>query len=393
MPDSAETRLEFSIRTRFPDGLVFYAASDQQEDMLAVELRSGKPWFIFDTETGPAAFTVSGSIRIDDGAWHTVLVTRTRRDGEIRVDGVYVGRGSGGGSANIIGQISSFFVGGLPTSHQNRRSDTGDVVLKRAYFIGCLKGMKYKNVNIDFNQAVQSSVDHLYTHCPSDLTFGIHFKGGGYAVLPSGNFSGGSLFVIQMFIRTTYSSGLLLFAYDGSTTAIALTIDAGNLTLSFKTPSRTGKESARYPQICDGRWHNVTLTGFSSLSVLHIDGSSLTFSSVPPDAVVNSRVYLGGVPKESVAANMLKALINTDLIAFGGCLRSIQFARKVVVQRDVLESRNVAFDGCPADFGPSSSVATCTDPSRVVGQRQSSPSTVDSGLRAFSGKHFRILLN
>ena len=59
MPDSATTVIKFWFRTRFAGGLVFFAASRLQKDMVAVELRDGLPWFIFDTESGAVAFTVA----------------------------------------------------------------------------------------------------------------------------------------------------------------------------------------------------------------------------------------------------------------------------------------------------------------------------------------------
>lgn len=393
MPDSAETDIEFQVRTRFSEGLIFFASSNFQEDMVAIELRIGQPWFIFDTETGPTAFTVSSAVRIDDGSWHHIKVTRQRRAGTVTVDGVHTGSGSGGGQANIIGQISAIYVGGLPRDFRILRSDSGNVVLKRSYFIGCLKNMRYKNTNIDFSQAIRSvNMEPLFSHCPSDLSTGIHFKGGGFITLPSGNFTGGSIFVIQVWLRTTYSSGLIMFAHGTGTTSIALYLQNGNITLSYRTPTMAGSEGMSVPQLCDGRWHNITVTGFSSLSSIYIDGIAASFGGVPSTAVVNSVVYLGGVPQGSQAMTILRALISRVNITFGGCMKDIAFSRKVDLQRDVIDSKNVAFDGCPADFLSGSMIKSCSDPLVSSYENFNSTTAIDNGLLSFTGLFLPFIL-
>ena len=387
IPDSAETDIEFEIKTRFSEGLIFYASSNLQEDMLAIELRSGKPWFVFDTETGPAAFTVAGAVRIDDGLWHRIKATRQRRSGTITVDSIYAGTGSGSGSANIIGQISVIYVGGLPRSFRIVRTDSGNAVLKRSYFIGCMRNMKYKNSDVNFRQPVQSlNIEPLYTHCPADLTDGIHFKGGGYITLPSGIFAGGRIFTIQVQLRTTYRSGLILFAHGAGSTSVALTLRDGNITMFYRTPTMTGSESVDASLLCDGRWHNLTITGFASSSSVRIDNFVNSFGGIPSDAIVNSIIYIGGVPQASQAMNLLKSLINQDNITFGGCMKGIAFSRAVNLLTDVVDSRNVALDGCPADFAVGSMILSCSDPFVSSFDVSQLRTAVDTGLQSFTGK-------
>eukprot|EP00794_Sanderia_malayensis_P020024 gene20024-21985_t len=395
IPDSVETRLEFNVRTLYPDGLVFYAASLLQEDMFAVEIRSGKPWFIFDTDTGPTAFTTTSSQRIDDGKWHKVLVSRNSRSGTITVDDTSTGNGNAAGTSNIIGQISSIYVGGIPSSFPNLRTrDTVNVVLKRLHFTGCIRDMKYKSTAVDFNSAVEKmNVDPLYAHCPSLLSSGFHFKGGGYLVLKSGLFTGRSIFFIQFSLRTTYSSGLVLFAHGTGTTSIAITLNSGNFTLLYRSPTQTGSQEIPARGVCDGNWHTIMLTGFGpSIASLSIDGFQRTISGLPADAQVSSNIYIGGVPQGSQAERLWKTLVGDKASSsFGGCMKNIKLSNDSInAQEDVISSRNVALDGCPAGFTSSDQFNACTNPVYTDIQRSLSTTASDDGLNAFTEYLYRV---
>ena len=150
IPDSATTEIEFEFKTKYSSGLLFFASSDGQEDLLAIEFREGRPWFMFDTESGPTVFTVSQNMTFHDGNWHSVRLTRNMRDGEIVIDEFFKGSGSGTGSANVIGQISKVFVGGLPSNFSIIRKDSGIYTLNRHPYIGCIRNFKYKGVAVNF---------------------------------------------------------------------------------------------------------------------------------------------------------------------------------------------------------------------------------------------------
>ena len=76
------------------NALLLFAASDgEQEEYIVIQLRDGRPWFLFDPQGGAAATTPTndGGKTYDDGEWHHVLVTRNGFLGQITVDGVYTG--------------------------------------------------------------------------------------------------------------------------------------------------------------------------------------------------------------------------------------------------------------------------------------------------------------
>ena len=75
--------------------LLLFAASDgEQEEYIVIQLRDGRPWFLFDPQGGAAGATPTndGGRTYDDGNWHHILVTRSGFIGQITVDGLYTGQ-------------------------------------------------------------------------------------------------------------------------------------------------------------------------------------------------------------------------------------------------------------------------------------------------------------
>ncbi|XP_072023400.1 usherin-like, partial [Amphiura filiformis] len=100
LPSSAYTGIELKFRVNRVgladpiSALLLFAASDgEQEEYIVIQLRDGRPWFLFDPQGGAAAATPTndGGRTYDDGEWHHVLVTRDGFLGQITVDDVYTG--------------------------------------------------------------------------------------------------------------------------------------------------------------------------------------------------------------------------------------------------------------------------------------------------------------
>ena len=75
-----------------------FAASDgEQEEVIVIQLREGRPWFIFDPQEGIAGATPvnDGGRTYDDGVWHKVVAERAGTVGSITVDDAYTGSKTG----------------------------------------------------------------------------------------------------------------------------------------------------------------------------------------------------------------------------------------------------------------------------------------------------------
>ena len=359
VPDSSTTVIEFYFKTRYLDGMIFYASSSNQGDVIVIEFRDGCPWFVFDTESGAAAFTISKNTTFNDNKWHHVYLTRNSRDGTILIDKTYGGLGSGSGSQNIISQITDVFVGGLPNQYRITRQDYGNMTLKRIPFIGCLKEFKFKDVQLDFSTAInETNVASLEDYCP-DLQPGLYFKGGGYLVLKPGIFKDVKSFRINLKIRTLSQNAPIMFAASSDVFFI-LHLQNSALILQYKTLSVTSYHVITANSICDGEWHHIYLkTNGRDLTVL-VDRAEKPVAALPFDFYLTSKVFMGGAPAnvKNLDVNILKILNESS--NFAGCINELTIGNMIYLPSSVDSFHNVDFDGCPYGKG----TKTCTDPIR-----------------------------
>lgn len=386
IPDSATTLIEFYFKTNYPDGLMLFASSPRQEDLIVIELRDGMPWFIFDTESGPGAFTVSATKKFNDDEWHHVLVSRDMRDGQITVDNYFKGNGTGVGNKNVIGQISNIFVGGLPDSFKILRADNGKATLRRLSFIGCMRDFQIKKNPLDFNNAVgKENVPPLTDHCPVFPSAGLFFKGYGYIVLNKGVFNGGANFYLKFNILTVYENALILYATvdDGY---FVVHIRAGQLYLHYKTQSKNEAVSLSSTNICNNIAHDVVIKSSARQLTSTVDGVQKSVTVLPSDLTISSETILGGIPSDSIH---LQALTSLGIVTtFGGCIKDLQIGTTVDFQHVIKEHRNVDFNGCLQV--PDTGISKCANPQPTTVYNGAALKAVSTGLKPYTEYLFRV---
>ncbi|XP_025992854.2 neurexin-1 isoform X3 [Solenopsis invicta] len=85
---SAKTgTISFKIRTNEPNGLIMYSRSGAQtrQDLFAFEILGGHLFVHVDLGSGPVKVRASKT-RVDDGAWHDVVLRRAERECRVTVD-------------------------------------------------------------------------------------------------------------------------------------------------------------------------------------------------------------------------------------------------------------------------------------------------------------------
>ncbi|XP_078675414.1 usherin-like isoform X2 [Branchiostoma floridae x Branchiostoma belcheri] len=367
--NAAFTGIRLSFRTAHPDGLILFAVSSDtaQSEYLVIQLVNGRPWFLFDVQDAATAVTTTNDAgrRYDDGQWHALEAFRNQRVGRLTVDD-YEGTATSSGTSNIIGSMTHLYLGGIPPDFQLVRTDTGDRETSRVGYLGCLKDVtilssispSFTWTPVDWTQATGSAnVPAYWEGCVSGLQPGVHFKGRGYIKLPTGTFSGGANFDVSFQFRTEILTGLMLFSF-GSTgdSYLVVELNMGSLQVevaSGATSIRVETTPSDVFRLCDSAWHTVTIEKNAGTISIDIDSGNVTATRTGSSFTValDSHLYVGGLPVEGEAAQVVSTK-NLDLQpGFGGCLKELSFNSGAAVNFILpdLEVANVALDGCPPD--------------------------------------------
>uniref|UniRef100_A0A8B9SU76 Usherin n=1 Tax=Anas platyrhynchos TaxID=8839 RepID=A0A8B9SU76_ANAPL len=349
------TGIKVKFKTQEPDGLIFFSASPgNQEEYIALQLRSGRPYFLFDPQGSAVAVTPAndGGKEYNDNSWHQIIATRIQALGNITVDGQYTGSSLAASGSTIIGENTGVFVGGIPQGYSIVRRDT---IIQKG-FVGCLSDFFLKKMHtpyenwesLDWQDAEeQNNVYHIWEGCPTVLSEGAHFLGKGFLELHSDVFSGGQEFEISFKFRTDQLNGLLLFVYNkDGTDYLAIELKSGILNVLLKTGTVfTQVDLWLGLSYCDGKWKKVTVNKEGSVVSASMD--ELREQTLEPHVQqlkVNSPVYIGGIPPE--IQSFYKELGPEQ--GFGGCMKDVKFTRGAVVNLASVSSSavRVNLDGC-----------------------------------------------
>uniref|UniRef100_A0A3B5M4G7 Usher syndrome 2A (autosomal recessive, mild) n=1 Tax=Xiphophorus couchianus TaxID=32473 RepID=A0A3B5M4G7_9TELE len=351
LPNNADfTGVKFSFKTWSPDGLLLSAFSPgHQEEFLAIQIKNGRPYFLFDPQGSAVAVGVhgDGNRRYNDGQWHNIVATRQRAVGTITINLQYTSSEN-----SIIGENMGLFIGGLPEDFAILRNDSGDTRLVRRGFSGCLRDISLKMSDspaeeweiLDWKKATKKvGVYESWEGCPLQTVKGVHFLGDGYLELDTGVFSGGHNFDILMDFRTDQLSALLLFAYSTQTEDYMLVeLEAGLLSFILASGGRA-TELRMWVGLsyCDGDWKKLSLAKQGSLISAAVGDWAEEIWEVgePARLRVNSALYLGGVPIE-----LSHPGLNGQSHKHGKMHKKCQVINLSVAYR---RSVRVNLDGCP----------------------------------------------
>ncbi|KAM5238832.1 usherin [Ctenodactylus gundi] len=392
------TGIKARFRTRLPDGLIVFAASpSNQEEYFALQLKSGRPYFLFDPQGSPVEVTTTNDHgkQYSDGQWHEIVAVRHQASGHITVDGQYVGSSAAPNGSTIIGNTSGLFVGGLPQGYPILRKDL-EIIEKG--FVGCLQDVQLmKSYNpspvwepLDWTSSEEQSNAHSsWEGCPASLGEGAQFLGAGFLELRSDVFRGGMDFEISLKFRTDQSNGLLLFVYNEvGPDFLAVELKSGALSIRSSAGQTFQQVELLRPggAYCDGNWKEARLTKEGPVLAVGLEGQVERSSPRPggQPLEVSSPVYLGGVPQELYHAYRHLGLQP----GFGGCVRDVRFTRGAVVALASVSSVavRVNLDGCLS----SDSTTNCRGDDSILVYRGREWSMSEAGLQPFTEYLYRV---
>nr|XP_046227110.1 laminin subunit alpha-1 [Scatophagus argus] len=328
--------VKLSIRSRAQDGLILLLSDSKQMDFIVLRLKEGRLMMSADLGKGPAS--VTSSVAINDGDWHTVSAEVSRRLLLVTVDS------SSPDSVSIKGNQldvdNRLYLGGLPHTHVARRINVS------SSFPGCVRSVSLNGVKFDLSKPTSQ---HDVSSCFTNDQPGSYFNGSGYAALIQDGYKVGSDVSVSLEFRTSQSEGVFLGISSAKVDAIGLEMIDGQVV--FNVNNGAGRVSVRSVGqiLCDGGWHHLLARKTKHTLSLSVDGHSYTTLNPYPQstsAETNNPVYLGGYPV-GVKQNCLSVSSR-----FRGCLRNLQLIKSHL--SDMLDLSSAYFllgitpNSCPA---------------------------------------------
>ncbi|KAM7389954.1 hypothetical protein PAMA_008234 [Pampus argenteus] len=322
-PNTVRRRL--SVRSRAQNGLILFLSDSNQMDHAILRLAAGKLLMSADLGKGPSS--VTSSVAINDGEWHTVSAEVSRRSVSVSVDGLSPDSVSVKG--NQLDVNSRLYLGGLPHTHTTRRINVSSSLP------GCLRSVSLNGAMLDLSKPASQ---HDITSCFTKDQAGSYFNGSGFAEIMREGFKVGSDVSVSLEFRTSQSEGVFLGISSAKVDAIGLEMINGQVV--FNVNNGAGRVSVRSigQILCDGQWHHLLARKTKHTLSLSVDGQSSTTPNPYPQstsAETNNPIYLGGFPV-GVKQNCLSISSR-----FRGCLRNMQLIKAHI---------NVALDLSSAHF-------------------------------------------
>ncbi|XP_066526697.1 usherin [Hoplias malabaricus] len=396
------TGIQLTFRTRAENGLLLCALSPgDQEEYIALQIRNGRPYFLFDAQASAVALSPQndGEKRYNDNQWHRLLATRKQAVGTIIVDDQYSGTASATSGSTIIGQNTGVFIGGLPENFTVYRQDTGPARLVQQGFAGCVKDVLVQRASrpeavwepLDWDTALEEHETYGgWEGCPANSEHGAYFLGHGFLKLKPEVFTGGDTFEISFEFKTDQLNALLLFAYDANGKDFILAeLEGGILSWTLQWGGQNAEMSVWVGlSYCDGSWNSATLLKRGELTGAGLnDALEQQRNQRGGPLTINSPLYLGGVPQEIKHPALHQ---HSLLHGFGGCMRAVRLGNQGHVLSLSTVSRGsvrVNLDGClSADTS-----ANCRGNDSILVYTGRETTTLDFSLQPFTEYLYRVM--
>uniref|UniRef100_A0A671RF78 Usherin-like n=1 Tax=Sinocyclocheilus anshuiensis TaxID=1608454 RepID=A0A671RF78_9TELE len=339
--------LQLSFRTHVEEGLLLFAVSPgEQEEYVALQIRNGRPYFLFDPQASAVALSPrnDGGRRYNDNQWHHLIATRKQAVGTIIVDNQYTSATSGN---TIIGQNTGVFIGGIPENFTILRQDTAKLVQQG--FAGCLRdvmvqkssGTTYAWEPLDWDSALEKHETYeSWEGCPAVSEDGAYFLGHGFLKVKPEIFAGGDYFEISFEFKTDQLNAMLLFAYDiDGKDFILAELQGGVLFWVLRWSEQTAELSVWVGlSYCDGGWNTLNVLKRGPLASAGLNGIN------PGNSECDLNIFL---PLSLLSLSLFHPLL-CCAAGFGGCIRDVRFARGPVISLAAVSSSavRVNLDGC-----------------------------------------------
>ncbi|XP_071477998.1 LOW QUALITY PROTEIN: laminin subunit alpha-5-like, partial [Diadema antillarum] len=194
--------ISVSVRTGARNGLIYYGSDTNRIDILALYLEDGIPVMVFNLGSGNLELRPADGRTINDAQWHTIRTYRSKRNGELYIDGELVQSGESRSGATSLATTTNFFWGGLDPS---LTVDDSDVPTASQFsLLGCMKDLA--NNGVPFTNPID---DYETSECGLIIEPGAYFGPfEGYVVAETG-FNVNVELEVQMSIKPRVKNGVI----------------------------------------------------------------------------------------------------------------------------------------------------------------------------------------
>nr|XP_020451525.1 laminin subunit alpha-3 [Monopterus albus] len=315
------------VKTRSPEGLLFFAATRGGQSHLAlymskgrIRLSVGKQKEIFNRE------------KYNDGKWHSVIFSLEKKKFRLVVDGIRAqdGQLTSTELASMQQFMSPVYLGSVPGPlHKLLKLKA----LPKQSVSGCVRNFKMNGASMS-----NPTTNHGAGPCFEGQTQrGAYFSGNGAHVIINDSFVVGSSFELLFNIRPRNLTGLLLHVGDASRTQygpgmghyLSIYMLRGEVVAQVNNGKGEFMVSVKpKASLCDGLVHKISVIKRKNVVQLHVDTTD-NYKIGPPAStttLTKDPLYVGGMPETSVQ-QMLPVTssfvgciqdmrINGDLISF-----------------------------------------------------------------------------
>ncbi|XP_011501171.1 PREDICTED: laminin subunit alpha-1 [Ceratosolen solmsi marchali] len=310
------------------------------EGRIQVRLNNGKGEIILESNS-----------TFNDGKYHIIIISKKRKDVELRIDDAYqTSKKLATGAAIKAPESSGLYFGGLPSLINNTKLVSTNIPLK-----GTIKDVIFdEDTILRFENAI--TFEHAFIgrrgpHMGKDsLTYLLSASSRRLSIQPEGcqkipyySLEPGALKfgdkpqshtqlylnfenfwfqkkIIEFDFRTYYPNGLL-FITPGIRIKnyLAVIIRDGQLLLLIK--SKQKKEILFRTPFNDGNWHHVTIGHGGRKLTMIVDTQTPITIKVPKKIGLTNVMYIGGIPESGTP---LPEQVVTKVETLKGCIRSLK---------------------------------------------------------------------
>ncbi|TMS09916.1 Tetratricopeptide repeat protein 39C [Larimichthys crocea] len=289
------------VRTRAPEGLLFFATTRGGRSHLAlyiskgrIRLSVGKQKEIFNRE------------KYNDGKWHSIIFSLEKKKFRLVVDGIRAqdGQLTNAELTSMQQFVSPMYLGSVPESlHKELKSKA----LPKQSVSGCIRNFK-------MNGAAMSNptTNHGVGPCFEGQTQrGAYFSGNGAHVIINDSFVVDPSFELLFSIRPRSPTGLLLHVGDFSRSQNGITMShyLSVYMLSGEVVAQVNNGKGDFmvsvkpkASLCDGTFHKISVIKRKNVIQLHVDTVD-NYKIGPPSStntLTKDSLYVGGIPEMSM---------------------------------------------------------------------------------------------